>query len=67
MRESDSRDARVSYLTITEAGNQRVNEATSSLDQLAMRAFSDRWTEEEIRGLSASLSRLTHAIPGYLG
>lgn len=66
-RETDDRDARVTYLAITEAGRQRVAEATVSLDQMALKAFSDRWTDEEIQDLSASLARLTHAIPGFLG
>jgi DNA-binding MarR family transcriptional regulator len=65
-READTRDARIGYLAVTDAGKQRVKEAEISLETLSQKAFSDRWTDEEIRSMSALLSRLTHAIPGFL-
>ncbi len=65
-RNTDERDARVGYVVLTEAGANRVEEAHTTLDQMARAVFADRWTDEEIAQLSALLGRLTVALPGVL-
>lgn len=65
-REDDQRDARLSYVVLTEAGRTRVSEAKTTLRQKAAELFSDRWDEGEIATLADLLGRLTAGQPGRL-
>lgn len=65
-RDTDPRDARVGYLSLTEAGRQRVEEARTTLDRMSEAVFTDRWTDEEVATLSDLLGRLASPLPGTL-
>lgn len=65
-REDDARDARLSYVVLTEAGRQRIAEAEATLRQKSADLFSDRWSEAEIATLADLLGRLTSGQPGRL-
>jgi DNA-binding MarR family transcriptional regulator len=65
-REDDARDARLSYVVLTEAGRARIAEATATLRQKSADLFADRWSEAEIETLAALLGRLTAGQPGRL-
>ena len=63
-READARDARVGYVVLTDAGRERTGEAMATRERLAAEVFRDRWTDEEVKTLSALLGRLSSALPG---
>ena len=63
-RESDPRDARVAYVTLTRDGRTLVKDAEATLRQMAAALFRDRWSEKEIATLSDLLGRFTTALPG---
>ncbi|MBL8572014.1 MAG: MarR family transcriptional regulator [Phreatobacter sp.] len=65
-REDDQRDARLSYVVLTEAGRARVAEAEATLRHKSADLFSDRWNEAEIATLADLLGRLTAGQPGRL-
>jgi len=65
-READPRDARLSYVVLTEAGERLVGEARATLERLAADLFRDRWTKAEIATLADLLGRLTAGQPGNL-
>ena len=57
-REVDSRDARLSYVVLTETGQTRLNEARDTFAKQSEYAFKDRWTKKELEQLSELLNRL---------
>lgn len=57
-READERDARLVFVTITEAGKMKLTEAKATFAKRAGYAFQDRWSEEELEQLSDLLGRL---------
>jgi len=65
-RESDGRDARLSYVVLTKAGQDLVSEARTSLQFFAADVFSDRWSKNEIESIAGLLGRLTSGLPGKL-
>ena len=65
-REPDARDARLAYVTLTDAGKALVEHATATLERLSGEMFSDRWSAPEIERLAALLGRLTAGQPGQL-
>jgi DNA-binding MarR family transcriptional regulator len=65
-REDDPRDARLSYVVLTEAGRSRIGEAEITLRQKSAEMFLDRWSEAEIATLAELLGRLTAGQPGRL-
>jgi len=65
-RDVDERDARLSYVVLTPTGRQLVEEARATFERSSSTFFRDRWTEEEIAGLSELLGRLTVSLPGSL-
>lgn len=65
-READPRDARLSYVVLTKAGQRSVAEAQATLERLSDDVFRDRWTEAEIASLADLLGRLTAGQPGDL-
>jgi len=65
-RESDSRDARLSYVVLTKSGQDLVSEARTSLQFFSVNVFSDRWSKKEIESFAELLGRLTSGLPGKL-
>jgi DNA-binding MarR family transcriptional regulator len=65
-REPDARDARLAYVTLTDAGKILVEHATATLERLSGETFSDRWSAQEIERLGSLLGRLTAGQPGSL-
>ena len=65
-RQSDSRDARLAFVVLTEAGATRVAEARATLEKQAAYVFRDRWRSKEIEQLSQLLGRLVAGTPGDL-
>ena len=65
-REDDERDARLSYVVLTEAGTTRLIEAKSTFAKHAGYAFQDRWTHAELEQLSELLLRLVTGTTGNL-
>ncbi len=65
-RQSDSRDARLAFVVLTDAGATKIEEARATLSKQAANAFKDRWTAEEIGQLSDLLGRLVAGAPGEL-
>jgi len=63
-RETDPRDARLSYVVLTAAGEGLVSDARTTLQQEAARIFQDRWNAREVATLSELLGRLTAHLPG---
>lgn len=58
-REPDPRDARLTYVVLTEAGQRLLTEARATLERLAADTFRDRWTAAEIATLAGLTGRLT--------
>lgn len=58
-REPDPRDARLTYVVLTDAGQRLLTEARTTLERLATDTFRDRWTPGEIATLAGLLGRLT--------
>lgn len=65
-RESDERDARLTYAVLTDAGRELVSDARASLQSASAQFFQDRWRDSEIKSLAALLGRLTVHLPGSL-
>lgn len=57
-REVDTRDARIAFVVLTEAGKTRLTEARDTFAKQAGYAFGDRWEEAELAQLSELLYRL---------
>jgi len=65
-RQTDSRDARLSFVVLTETGLERVGQTRVTLAKQAEYVFRDRWTTEELEQLANLLHRLTADAPGDL-
>ena len=65
-KQSDSRDARLAFVVLTEAGSKRVSETRVTLSKQAHYVFRDRWSSKEIEQLSSLLGRLVTGSPGDL-
>ena len=65
-RESDGRDARLSYVVLTSAGQNLVSEARTSQQFFSVDVFSDRWSKKKIECIAELLGRLTSGLPGKL-
>jgi DNA-binding MarR family transcriptional regulator len=57
-RESDPRDARVGYATLTAAGRQKLRDARATAERVSRETFSLGWRESEIDDLTHLLTRL---------
>lgn len=58
-RQSDPRDARLAYVTLTEAGLTLVADVRKTLERRSAELFRDRWSDSEIATLGKMLGRLT--------
>jgi DNA-binding MarR family transcriptional regulator len=65
-READPRDARLSYVVLTDAGREAVANAIATLQRLSAEVFQDRWSGQEIQRLADLLGRMTAGHPGLL-
>lgn len=65
-KEFDSRDARVAYMTLTDAGLKRIREARSTLKDLSARLFDDRWTEQDLASFLNRLGQLSYGSTSKL-
>ncbi len=65
-RESDSRDARLAFVVLTDTGQTRVQEARTTFAKQAGYVFRDRWTPKEQDQLAALLHRFVADSPGSL-
>ncbi|MEO0937264.1 MAG: MarR family transcriptional regulator [Pseudomonadota bacterium] len=65
-RAADARDARTSFVVLTQAGRGRLEEAEASFAKHADRVFEDRWTAEERAQFAALMQRLVQNAPGPL-
>jgi DNA-binding MarR family transcriptional regulator len=61
-RESDSRDARVIYVALTELGAQRLEQAQLTLGALSSKLFDERWSTSDIEQFSTRLGHLTYGL-----
>jgi len=59
-RESDSRDARVVYVTLTDLGAQRIEEAQQTISGMSARIFDERWSATDIEQFVNRLGFLTY-------
>lgn len=65
-RQADSRDARLAFVVLTEAGLQKVADARATFAEQSTHVFRDRWTDEDVAKLSELLGRLVTDAPGSL-
>ena len=65
-RQTDSRDARLAFVVLTETGLERVTQARVTFAKQAGYVFRDRWTKDELELLAGLLHRLTADAPGDL-
>ncbi len=65
-RESDPRDARLAFVTLTEAGAERVADLRTTLAARAADLFDADWTAEEIAAFSGGLGRFLEGVRGEL-
>lgn len=65
-RQADSRDARLAFVVLTDAGLQKVADARETFAEQAAQVFRDRWSNEDIERLSDLLGRLVTDAPGSL-
>jgi len=63
-RESDSRDARLSYVVLTAAGTKLLKNSEKTLEHLSVDFLSPRLSEKELSQLTEILSKLTADFPG---
>lgn len=57
-REDDDRDARLSYVVLTDTGRNKLDEARETFARQSEYLFQDRWTKAELKQLSSLLNRL---------
>ncbi len=65
-RESDDRDSRVSYASLTASGERLAKDAEKTLGEISVTVFSDRWSDDDVALTGEMLGRLTAALPGAL-
>ncbi|MFB7113141.1 MarR family winged helix-turn-helix transcriptional regulator [Streptomyces sp. NPDC056291] len=66
-RETDARDGRVAYATLTDTGRARLTDMLATAEQIAAEIFSaPPWSKEDIGRLSALLTHLGGTgLPGH--
>ncbi|MEM8837178.1 MAG: MarR family transcriptional regulator [Pseudomonadota bacterium] len=57
-RDADERDARLSFVVLTDAAHTKLSEAKATFAKQAGYVFQDRWGEDELGQLSGFLERL---------
>ncbi|MEM8794285.1 MAG: MarR family transcriptional regulator [Pseudomonadota bacterium] len=57
-RDADERDARLSFVVLTDAAHTKLSEAKATFAKHAGYVFQDRWSEDELGQLSGLLERL---------
>lgn len=65
-RQTDTKDARLAFVVVTDAGLQKLNEARVTFAKQAGYMFSDRLDETELNQLSTMLGRLVSGTLGNL-
>ncbi len=65
-REVDERDARLSFVVLTDAAQTKLSEAKATFSRQAGYVFQDRWTEDDLDQLSELLQRLVAGTPARL-
>lgn len=65
-REVDERDARLAFVVLTDAGQAKSTEVTTTFAKQAGNFFQDRWTQDELEQLSELLLRLVAGAPANL-
>lgn len=65
-REVDERDARLSFVVLTDAAQTKLAEAKATFSKQAGYVFQDRWTEDDLDQLSELLQRLVAGTPARL-
>ncbi len=63
-RESDSRDARLSYVVLTPSGLKLLKHAERTLEHLSVDFLSAKLSDKELSQLAKLLSKLTADFPG---
>ena len=63
-RQSDSRDARLSYVVLTAAGAKLLKHAEKTLEHLSIDFLSPNFSEKELTQLTNLLNKLTADFPG---
>lgn len=57
-READQRDARLVFVTTTDAGEEKLSQALSTFAKRASYLFSDQWEDKEVEQFASMLRRL---------
>ena len=65
-RDADDRDARLVFVVLTQTGQQKLAEALATFAKRAGYLFDDRWTNDEVEGLSIMLRRIAPGAAGTL-
>lgn len=65
-RDVDDRDARLVFVVITRAGQDKLAEALATFGKRAGYLFDDRWSETEMDALSVMLRRIAPGAAGTL-
>jgi DNA-binding MarR family transcriptional regulator len=66
VRQSDPRDARLAYVTLTKAGLTLVGDVRKTLERRSSDLFREHWSDTDVALLAKMLSRLTAGEPGTL-
>lgn len=65
-KEADARDARLSFVVITQTGKQKLSEVFATFEKRAQYLFDDRCSTEELEQLSTLLRRIAPKALGTL-
>ena len=65
-RQTAERDARIAYVTMTDAGRKKLGEARATFAKQAGYVFQDRWDQDALEQLSRLLNRLVAGSPANL-
>lgn len=65
-RQPDARDARLAYVSISDAGLELIANVRATFERRSAAFFRDRWTTDEIETLSKLIGRLTSGESGNL-
>lgn len=65
-RDADERDARLSFVVLTQVGATRLQEAQATFAKRAGYAFQDRWSDDDLDVFSGLLLRLLSGVSGDL-
>lgn len=66
-RQVDDRDARLAFVVLTEAGQEKLSDALATFTKRAGYLFNDRWDVGEVDQFAAMLGRLMPATGDALG